>query len=321
MISRFAALTVAMLAFLPVRAHGQTEPVPADQAGGAPLPQSPRPASQGQYPPGPPPSGQYSPGQPPPGPPTQHPAGQPPPGQYPPGQYPPGQYPSGQYPSGQYPSGQPPPVQYPAGQYPPGQYSQGQYPPPGQYPPAPPGQYSPPLPPAPEDDPEWHNHDGFYFRLSLPIGYQATRFRFDESSGRESFSVSGPAVGFELRLGGTITEGLAIGLQMYSSSARREDAPLRYEDELDDTPDDQGDETVVIAQCGLLGFFVDYFPQSRENFHFGASLGLASVVIDHDRESDPKLDEASGLGASGWVGYGWWISKNWSGGGLLQVTG
>src|SRR5690606_17734096 len=151
-------------------------------------------------------------------------------------------------------------------------------------------------------------------------GYQTTRFRFDESSGREAFSVSGPAVGLELRLGGTITEGLAIGVQMYSSSARREDAPLRYEDELDDSPD-QDDETAVIAQSGLLGFFVDYFPQARENFHFGASLGLASLVIDHDRQSDRKLDEASGFGASAWVGYGWWISKNWSGGGLLQVTG
>ena len=133
--------------------------------------------------------------------------------------------------------------------------------------------------------------------------------------------MSGPAVGLELRLGGTITEGVAIGLQMYSSSARREDAPLGYEDELDDTPDSGDDHTQVIAQSGLLGFFIDYFPQSRENFHFGASLGLASLVLDHDRESDPNLDEASGLGASGWVGHGWWISKNWSGGGLLQLTG
>ena len=45
------------------------------------------------------------------------------------------------------------------------------------------------------------------------------------------------------------------------------------------------------------------------------------MVLDHDRESDPELDEASGFGASGWVGYGWWVSKNWSGGGLLQLTG
>ena len=175
------------------------------------------------------------------------------------------------------------------------------------------------MPPAPEDDPEWHNHDGFYLRFSLPIGYQTTRFRFDESSGQEAFSVSGPALGFELRLGGTITEGLAIGLQVYGSSARRDDAPLRYEDEIGNTTEDG--PTEVIAQTTLVGFFVDYFPQSRENLHFGASLGLASMVIDHDRERDKKLDEASGLGASGWVGYGWWLSKNWSGGGLLQLTG
>jgi len=147
-----------------------------------------------------------------------------------------------------------------------------------------------------------------------------TRFRFDEDSGREEFTVSAPAVGFELRLGGTITDGLAIGLQMYTSSARRDDAPLPVEDGSGAAANDD-ERTAVVAQAGLLGFFVDYFPQSRENFHFGASLGLSSLVLDHDRESDPTLDEASGLGASGWVGYGWWISKNWSGGGLLQLTG
>lgn len=225
----------------------------------------------------------------------------------PPAGYPP---PAAQPPSGQYP----PPAQYP-GQYPPGQYPPNQYPP-GQYVP-------PPLPPAPVDDPERHNHDGFYFRISIPVGYQTMRFRFDEASQRQPFTVSGPAVGLELRFGGTVAEGLVIGLQMYSSSARREDAPIPYEDQLTDNgdpaPDD--DRTQVIAQSALLGFFVDYFPEPRENFHFGGSIGLSSTVIDHERQTDPNLDEASGFGASAWVGYAWWISKNWSGGGLVQTLG
>lgn len=148
------------------------------------------------------------------------------------------------------------------------------------------------------------------------------RFRFDAASQREPFTVSGPAIGLELRFGGTVAEGLAIGLQMYSSSARREDAPVPYGDQLNDdgaAPED--DRTQVIAQSALLGFFVDYFPDPRENLHFGGSIGLSSIVIDHSRQTDPNLDEASGFGASAWVGYGWWISKNWSGGGLVQTVG
>ena len=81
--------------------------------------------------------------------------------------------------------------------------------------------------------------------------HETTRFRFDDSSDRKAFAVSGPAVGLELHLGGTVTEGLAIGVQMYSSSARRDDAPLRYEDELDDTPDGGDEHTRVNATSGL----------------------------------------------------------------------
>ncbi len=162
------------------------------------------------------------------------------------------------------------------------------------------------------DDPEHHNHDGFYLRISLPFGWQATRFRYDASASRDDLTVSGAAYGLELRLGGTPAKGLVLGVQLYSSSAREDDVVL-----------DKADASVrsrVTAQSGLLGFFVDYFPDPRGNFNLGGSLGLATHVLEHEGDGDVELDEAAGLGASGWVGYGWWISKNWSLGGLGQVT-
>lgn len=219
----------------------------------------------------------------------------------------------------------PPPVQYQpggqaTGQYPPGQYPPGQYPP-NQYPPGhyAPGYYAPPLPPADVDDPEHHNHDGFYLRLSLPIGWQATRFEFDGTTARRDFTVAGPAVGFELRLGGTPWAGLAIGVQIYNSSARKEDIYIPDERELGEEPS-ADERSRVIARTALFGFFVDYFPDPRANFHLGGSLGIANNRIEHDGVGDSDLDDAAGLGASAWAGYGWWISKNWSIGALGQVT-
>src|SRR5690606_28518385 len=55
-------------------------------------------------------------------------------------------------------------------------------------------------------------------------------------------------------------------------------------------------------------------------FHLGGSLGIANNRIEHDGVGDSDLDDAAGLGASAWAGYGWWISKNWSIGALGQVT-
>ena len=227
------------------------------------------------------------------------------------GQQSPAQVPSGQYPAGQYPPGQYPPIQQQPGQYPPGQY------PPGHYAPV---QYTPPLPPAAIDDPEHHNHDGFYLRMSLPIGWQATRFDFDGTTARRDFTVAGPALGLELRLGGTPWAGLAIGVQIYNSSAHKEDIYIPNDTE----PGEEAmadDHSRVIARTALFGFFVDYFPDPRGNFHLGGSVGISNNRIEHDGDGDSDLDDAAGLGASAWAGYGWWISKNWSIGGMGQVTG
>jgi len=286
---RFRAITGAVasvtLVLCAASAAGQTAPPAPPAQAPAPVPES---SSEGA-----------SPAPAPQAPPSQYPPGQAPPSQYPPGQAPPGQYPQNQYPPGQY--------GYPAGQYPPGQYPPQQYPP-GQYP------YPPALPPASVDDPEHHVHDGFYLRLSLPLGWQSTHFEFDSGSTRRTdFTVAGFAAGLDLRLGGTPAQGLAIGVQILSTSARDTDVSLPSDEPpADGEPIAEQERSDVVASSSLLGFFVDYFPNARENWHLGASIGLATNVIDHDGVGDPELDNAGGLGGALWTGYGWWLSKNWS---------
>jgi hypothetical protein len=170
------------------------------------------------------------------------------------------------------------------------------------------------------DDPEHHHHEGFYLRVSLPIGWQRTRFKFDDSTSRADFTVSGAARGLELRLGGTPAEGVAMGVQLYGTSAGEKDVSFPGEGEAG-AEDGPGNRSDVTVSSSLVGFFVDYFPDPRQNLHLGGSLGLASNVIEHDLPNDSDLDNAGGLGAAAWVGYGWWLSKNWSFGGLGQVTG
>src|SRR5690606_18917410 len=130
-------------------------------------------------------------------------------------------------------------------------------------------------------------------------------------------TVSGVALCLELRLGGRPAAGIAMGVQTYGGAAGEQDDLDRA-----GRPETQVDgRSGVTARTSLHGSFVDYFPEPRENLHFGGSIGLASNVLEHDLPSDSSMDDAGGLGASAWVGYGWWVSKNWSLGGMLQVMG
>ena len=163
----------------------------------------------------------------------------------------------------------------------------------------------PVLPPTPRGV---HSHDGFYLRMALGVGAGGALVSSDSTSiGDYSFGGGGGAL--DLWLGGTPSPGLAMGAAItglgLSSSKRRQDGNSLAGD--------------VSAASGMLGYFVDVFPEPERGFHFGGALGFASGTAEV-KDSDRKF-KGNGLGLQAWAGYAFWVSPQWSLGGMARLMG
>ncbi|HET7540768.1 MAG TPA: hypothetical protein VFK05_12875 [Polyangiaceae bacterium] len=151
-------------------------------------------------------------------------------------------------------------------------------------------------------------HDGFYLRLGLGLALGGASVSSDSSSiGDYSFWAGGGA--FDVWLGGTPIPGLAMGATLsalgLASSQRSVDGHRVSGD--------------VAASSGLLGYFVDVFPDPQRGLHFGGALGLASgaaKVQDSTREFN-----GGGFGLQAFGGYDFWVGPQWSLGGMLRFMG
>lgn len=151
-------------------------------------------------------------------------------------------------------------------------------------------------------------HDSFYLRMGLGLAGSAALVSSDSKSiGDYSFSGAGGAA--DLWIGGTPTPGLAMGAALsvlgLNSQSRRVDGNKIAGD--------------VSGSTGLLGFFVDGFPDPERGFHFGGALGVASASAAIKGNTN-KFD-GGGIGLEGWVGYDFWVSPQWSLGGMARFMG
>jgi hypothetical protein len=172
--------------------------------------------------------------------------------------------------------------------------------------PPPPGSDLPALPPPPRGS---RYHDGFYLRMALGLGVSGALVS-SEANSVPNYSFAGGGGAADLWLGGTPAKGLAMGgalsVLAMNSTRRRVDGASRSGD--------------VSGTTGLLGFFVDGFPDPQRGFHFGGAVGLASGHAEV-KNSDPDTFNGSGVGLGTWLGYDAWVSPQWSLGGLLRLTG
>lgn len=151
-------------------------------------------------------------------------------------------------------------------------------------------------------------HDGFYLRMGVGVGLGGSLVSSD-SKAIGDYSFGGGAGAFDLWVGGTPVPGLVMGgafsVLGIGSSQRSVDGTR--------VPGD------VAGSTGLLGYFVDVFPDPARGLHFGGALGLASgsaKIKDSDREF-----RGGGLGLQAWGGYDFWVSSQWSLGGMLRFLG
>jgi hypothetical protein len=162
-------------------------------------------------------------------------------------------------------------------------------------------------PPAAPVERTYHMHEGFYFRASLGIGALNQSVSTDTRS-EADFSTSGGGLAYDIMIGGSPATGLAIGGTIMGLGATNANV------EVDDV--DTGAD--VNASHGIIGVFIDGFPQPNGGLHLGGALGFAGDAIDPDQGETRNL---GGFGGAAWLGYGFWVGPDWSLGGMLQLSG
>lgn len=145
-------------------------------------------------------------------------------------------------------------------------------------------------------------HDGFYLRLGLGLGFAVGKNTPDEGSAE--LDLSGFGIPSEIAAGGTLAPGMVIGGGAYSIFLP---SPSYSAGEAEAS----GGATQLIG----LGPFIDYYLDPRGGIHFGGALFLASgFVAEKEQDGGGTAAKASGLGfgAALMGGYEIFVGEQWS---------
>jgi len=127
-------------------------------------------------------------------------------------------------------------------------------------------------------------------------------------------SVHGAGVAFDLSLGGSPTPGLVIGGGLLYQEAFKPSFDWKLGNAAVSGSAATGEEDSL--GFVLFGPMIDAFPNPNGGFHFGGLIGPAWVGL-----ADQNDNASSGFGLSVWAGYMWWVSSQWSLGGLIRLSG
>jgi hypothetical protein len=117
---------------------------------------------------------------------------------------------------------------------------------------------------------------------------------------KATFEGWGPA--YELLIGGTLGSGFVLGGGFVAQDISDPDVTVEPEVALSD--DISTSDALGIL---VLGPFVDWFFDETGGFHAGAVFGIGSIGLRDDDD-----EASSGLGASVFAGYDFWVAKQWS---------
>ena len=119
---------------------------------------------------------------------------------------------------------------------------------------------------------------------------------------------SGPGFGLDVLIGGSPSEGLAVGGTLGGATFP--------------SPDYKVQGATIPSDISLnyfhVGAFVDYYTNPDSGLHLLAELAYVQLGTSGDR-TEPQ--DIQGIAAAVGVGYDWWLSDNWSLGLLGRFTG
>jgi hypothetical protein len=155
--------------------------------------------------------------------------------------------------------------------------------------------------------------------MGIGAGLMFSNFASDASAdygGDVKGSFTTGTLGLELAIGGTPAPGLVIGGGLYLAGG----TPGKNDITVRGQPTSVPQQTTALA---LLGPFVDYYIDPKAGWHLQGALGLASIAIQkrNPDEPDPRVAarKQGGFGFMIGGGYDFWVSPQWSFGGLLRV--
>ena len=195
------------------------------------------------------------------------------------------------------------------GQPPPPPAPQPAPPPPVVYAPPPATVTNAPPPPPPPAEHGAYLHDGFYFRFGIGGGGLSAKGKEDPDRGFGDVTVKGGGIGVDFAFGGTLAPGLVLGGEYVFQQAVKPTVESRV---LSGTTNDN-------ANFGVIGPFIDWYPDPSGGFHFGGLLGLAAMTASRQDGTTNASDR--GVGAGLGVGYDFFVAREWSLGILGKAFG
>lgn len=150
----------------------------------------------------------------------------------------------------------------------------------------------------------FHYHDGFYTRFGINYGITGGGFAIGNEADQRRIDYSGSQLDIDLLIGGTPSDGIAVGGGLIMGSLLQPDMEV-------------GNQNTATKNIPILliGPFVDGFFQPGGGWHAGALLGLGGLG------ETPETKGSGGLGGAVWLGYDRWVGADWSIGGQLRFLG
>jgi hypothetical protein len=144
--------------------------------------------------------------------------------------------------------------------------------------------------------------------MSLGAGFMGDSVSLSDSGYAGEVTAKGPAVGFEIAVGGAIVPGFSLSgaflLHTMADSTLSNDSRTFTATGAAPTPS-QLEQT---PQLSLLGAMVDVYPNPRNGLHVGGVFGFASMQT---RRGDDGDGSSGGIGLAPHVGYEWWVADYW----------
>ncbi len=167
-------------------------------------------------------------------------------------------------------------------------------------------------------------HDGWFLRAAGGVSMAFDPAAVTAPGVRVEGTPSGTGAAFDLLVGGSPMPGLILGgggFLTYVPNPRADNMKATVGGFLNL----DGDVKFDGATVALLAPFVDYYPDAHGGLHFTAAIGVALLsmgdgTLVNSTYQPFRNHGAVGAGASGGVGYEWWVGDRWSVGVLGRLA-